>query len=285
LETTNKKTQVYSKPFPSRWVDEKHEPDGTARNHLVTAEHRLPESLGYFSVGKNEGEDILKEELSGILERQFRGVECWDDVTNARLDVKLMRAARALKMHVFEKMGVRAERLPRHVAKARGGKIIKGRWVDTNKGDSSCPDYRARFVAKEYNVGVDPTLYAATPPLEALKLLLAQAAGQRERGTHVMLSDVKRAYFNAKAQRELYVELPPEDVGFQEGYVGRLALALYGTRDAASLWQECLAQHLAEIGFVRGRSSPCVFFHAGRKLRTLVHGDDYASVGCVDELE
>ena len=116
-------------------------------------------------------------------------------------------------------------------------------------------------------------------------LLPAHAAGQRERGTHVMLSDVRRAYCNAKAQRELYVELPPEDVGFQESDVGRLAFALYGTRDAASLWQECLAQHLTEIGFVRGRSNPCVFFHAGRKLRTLVHGDDYASVGGVDELE
>ena len=52
----------------------------------------------------------------------------------------------------------------------------------------------------------------------------------------------------------MYVELLPDDIGFQEGYVGRLALALYGTRDAASLWQECLAQHLTEIGFVRGRS-------------------------------
>ena len=112
-----------------------------------------------------------------------------------------MRAARALEMQFFEKMGVWAERLPRHVAKAHGGQIIKGRWVDKNKGDSLSLDYCARFVAKEYNVGVDPTLYAATPPLEALELLLAHAAGQRERGTHVMLSDVKRAYFNAEAHR------------------------------------------------------------------------------------
>ena len=72
-DNKSNKTQVYPKPFPSHWVDVKHEPDGTARNHLVTAEHRLPESLGYFSVGKNEGEDILKEELNGILERQFGG--------------------------------------------------------------------------------------------------------------------------------------------------------------------------------------------------------------------
>ena len=118
-------TRVYPKLFPSHWVDVKHEPDGTARAHLVPAEHRLPESLGYFSVGKNEGEDILKEELNGSLERQFGGAECWDDVTNARLDVKLMRAARALEMQFFEKMGVWAERFPRHVAKARGGQIIK----------------------------------------------------------------------------------------------------------------------------------------------------------------
>ena len=102
-----------------------------------------------------------------ILERQFGDACCSDDVTNAPLNIKLLRAARAIEMELFEKMGVWAERLPRYVAKARGGKIIKGRWVDTNKGDSACP--RARFVAKEYNVGVDPTLYAATPPLEALK--------------------------------------------------------------------------------------------------------------------
>ena len=105
-DNQSKITQVYPKPCPSHWVDEKHEPDGTARNHLVTAEHRLPESLGYFSVGKNEGEEILKAELNAILERQFGGVECWDDVTNARLDVKLMRVARALEMQFFEKLGV-----------------------------------------------------------------------------------------------------------------------------------------------------------------------------------
>ena len=66
-DNQSKITQVYPAPFPSHWVDEKHEPDGTARNHLVTAEHRMPESLGYFTVGKNVGEDILKEELNGIL--------------------------------------------------------------------------------------------------------------------------------------------------------------------------------------------------------------------------
>ena len=156
-------------------------------------------------------------------------------------------------------MGVWAERLPKLVLKSRGGKIIQGPWVDTNERDIARPDYWARFVGKEFNTRVDATLYAAKPPLEALKLLVGHAAGHIDRGAHIMLSDVKRAYFHALAKRELYVELPVEDAGYQEGFVGSLRLALYGTRDAASLWQECLSDHLIAFGFTRGRSNPCVF--------------------------
>ena len=43
--------------------------------------------------------------------------------------------------------------------------------------------------------------------------------------------DVRRAYFHAKARREVYVSLPPED--WEEGKCGRLQKAMYGTRDAA----------------------------------------------------
>ena len=170
----------------------------------------------------------MVEKCSGYVER-------WDDVSGAPLDVKLLRAAREVEMQFFEKMGVWAERLPKSVAKSRGGNIIQGRWVDINKGDIAKPDCRAHFVGKEFNTGVDAALYTATPPLEALKLLVGHAASHVDGGAHIMLSDVKRAYFHALAKRELYVELPVEDAGYQEGFVGRLRLALYGTRDAASL--------------------------------------------------
>ena len=73
-------------------------------------------------------------------------------------------------------MGVWAEKLPKRVVKSRGGRNMLGRWVETNKGDAARPDYRARFVGKEFNTGVDPTLYAATPPFEALKLWLVHAS-------------------------------------------------------------------------------------------------------------
>ena len=47
--------------------------------------------------------------------------------------------------------------------KARGGKVVQGRWVDTNTSDSTAPDYCSRFVGEEFNTGIDPTLYADSP--------------------------------------------------------------------------------------------------------------------------
>ena len=41
---------------------------------------------------------------------------------------------------------------------------IRSRWVDINNGDSRKPNYRSRLVAKEFNTGVCPELYAVTPP-------------------------------------------------------------------------------------------------------------------------
>ena len=105
-----------------------------------------------------------------------------------------------------------------------------------NKGSCEIPDYRSRYVGKEFNRGHAATsdLYAATPPLEALKLLVSSCATEQACETHLMLSDVKRAYFHAPAVRELYVELPDEDPGKAQGLVGKPKLSLYGTRDAAA---------------------------------------------------
>ena len=64
------------------------------------------------------------------------------------------------------------EVVPRtEIYKSGKGKAIKGRWLDINKGDSTNPDVRSRYVGKEFATGVDATLYAGTPPLEALKLI------------------------------------------------------------------------------------------------------------------
>ena len=174
--------------FPSHWNDDKHEPDGTAKDMIIIGKCVDERRVGTFRTGVNEGAELLRLEMNSIVEKYGGVVDSWDDVTGAALDIRLLREARAVEMAFFDKMGVWAERLPRSAAKARGAKLISGRWVDTNKGDISKPVYQARLVGKEYNTGVDPALYAATPPLEGLKLMLGHSASNAEQ----VASDAER---------------------------------------------------------------------------------------------
>ena len=106
-----------------------------------------------------------------------------------------------------------------------------------------------------------------------------------EPGNEIMINDVSRAYFYAKCTRCLCVELPAEDPEAHPDFLGRLRLCLYGTRDAAFNWQQTLADHLVSCGFVRGVGRPSVLHHVEKKIWTLVHGDDYCSVGPRDGLD
>ena len=134
-------------------------------------------------------------------------------------------------MQFFESMKV-YDRVPRAEQQRCKGKLIKARWIDVNKGDSSNPNYRSRLVGKEFRTYVDDSLYASTPPLEALRLILSRAATSGS-DRQLMINDVRRAYFYAPATRDLFIELPHEDEHFGRGdLVGKLRLSFYGTRDA-----------------------------------------------------
>ena len=121
------------------------------------------------------------------------------------------------------------------------GKTVRTRWVLCNKGDQTNYDVRARLVACEINTFKDETgsFYASTPPLEAKRMLLSQFATERTRdGAALQLSfvDIRKAYFNAIPERSISVCLPPE-LGLSSKIVGHLRRCMYGTRDAASLWE------------------------------------------------
>ena len=66
--------------------------------------------------------------------------------------------------------------------KIQGGKIISTRWVDTDKGYRGNANCRSRPVAREIKKDKRQDLFSATPPLETLKLLVADCAtkGQRQ---------------------------------------------------------------------------------------------------------
>ena len=178
---------------------------------------------------------LLQAEMSGLSHRS--GYEtAWDDVSNENLVPSLVHAARAVEMEYFEKLGV-YERVPRSHQVATGGKVIGVRWVDINKGDAADTNCRSRLVGREFNVGKDDAFYASTPLLEALRLIVSHAATHAEDGNRrqIMINDVRRAYFYANIQRDVYVELPKEDPQHGKGILGKLKLCLYGTRDAAKV--------------------------------------------------
>ena len=103
-----------------------------------------------------------------------------------------------------------------------------------------------------------------------------------------MINDVARAFFEAPATRNVCVEIPKEDLSEEDkrhDKVGHLRMSLYGTRDASMNWQEEVAKEMRKLGFTRGRYNPCLYFHQARKLRTLLHGDDFATVGLRSEVK
>ena len=79
--------------------------------------------------------------------------------------------------------------------------------VRYNKGDEAHPNYRSRWVAQQYRRAWVDAIFSATPNIESVRLLLADAAGQcKEVGPlhdeiQVMIVDIKRAYFYAPSQK------------------------------------------------------------------------------------
>ena len=234
--------------WPEHWREDFHESDGADR------------------VGKgDEGVEMLRKELYKLMQNNGK---YWavDDVSGADLVPSLVQDARQLEMDYFRRMGVY-----RKIKRPPGIKTIKTRWLDVNKGDKSNPDCRSRLVGKEFNDGIDPSLYAGTPPLEALRMVISRAATGGARGQHkkVMVNDVKRAYFHAKATRDIYIEIPSKDRKPGEGdVVGKLELCLYGTCDAALNWQRTVKAHLESVGFTASAAFPNVYHHAERDLCT-----------------
>ena len=86
-------------------------------------------------------------------------------------------------MEFFRKMNAYT-RCPRARIEEEKGKLIDVRWIDTNKGDTANPNYRSRLMGREFNTYRDDALYAATPPLEALRLIISHAAIIRRGGDH-----------------------------------------------------------------------------------------------------
>ena len=75
--------------------------------------------------------------------------------------------------------------------------------------------------------------------------------------------------------------LPWEDkLEGEENMCALLLKSLYGTRDAATNWADAYTEVLIKLGFTKGESSPCTFYHSEKGMQAVVvHGDDFVSGG------
>ena len=170
-----------------------------------------------------------------------------DDLTGLPLPPDLCRAARRKELEYFKSKGVWEMRTINEARRKMGRRPISVRWVETNKGDDEHPNIRSRLVACEIRTPGQDAIYAPTPPLESLRMILSMAStafrGQEwtpdwtpdsEQRTQILMIDISRAYFNAKTSDDdpIYVELPPEMVSPPDTCT-LLKRHMYGTRRAA----------------------------------------------------
>ena len=144
---------------------------------------------------------------------------------------------------------------------------------------------RCRLVARDFKGKgeVDrEDLFAATPPLEAKRVLMSRAVtrrrNQRKGRRKMMFIDARKAHLNPKCEKNVYIKLPDEANG-GPGKCGKLVYWLYGFRPAAQAWEELYSGKLEGAGFTRGKASPVVFYHEERDLAAVVHGDDFTFEG------
>ena len=103
--------------------------------------------------------------------------------------------------------------------KKTGKKPISTRWVDITKGDDKLPNYRSRYVAREiksqYGGALRDGLFAAMPPLEALRVLVSLTVNKNSVASKdpckMLFIDISKAYLHANVEDpHVYVELPRE---------------------------------------------------------------------------
>ena len=172
-----------------------------------------------------------------------------DDLTGLPLDPESCKARRK-ELDYFSSKEVWALRKISECRSRTGGPPSSIRWVETNQGDDQCPNIRSRLVAREMRMAGEEAVFAPTPPLETLRMVLSHAMtnfkgeGSRaydassEQRQQVLLIDISRSYFNAPTSDEnpTYVDLPPE-LGAPPGMCGVLKRHMYGTKRAAEGWQ------------------------------------------------
>ena len=202
------------------------------------------------------------EEKSYENDPQFQ--EFWDRISGEKLDSKLVHEGRKTEVKYMKDLKVYREATEEEM-KACGAVPIPTQWIDVNKGDADSPLIRCRLVAMETRrrttgiakgpEGIAAT-FAATPPLEGVRLILSLAMSQMDVEKDddmrvVGFYDISRAHFHAPARRDIFIRTPMEDTENKTG-LGKLLQSMYGTRDAAQCFDVFAEESMNRMSFRTG---------------------------------
>ena len=190
-----------------------------------------------------EAGPTVDEEDAFVAMAREAGPAVFDRVTGEQLEGRAVRAERREDMAYYEELQV-FERVPTAQAVEETGYApISVDWVDVSKGDRGRAEVRSRLVVQETrrvsSIPADDiaSTFAATPPLEALRWLLAAAVTESpgeapvcERALSFL--DISRAHLHSPIRRRVYVKAPKEDLDAGPGDCWLLRKAMYGLRDA-----------------------------------------------------
>jgi len=201
----------------------------------------------------------------------------FDENSWEHLDSKLVKLGEQEEMNRFKTHGV-YEYCTRDEAKNdREGKFVKTKWVRVKKNADTV---RCRLVAQELGYGVrEDELYAGTPSLSTMKLMLSWFATMFRPEDVIMIVDIKSAFLYGKARCNIYIELPEQDEEYGGNLVGRLVKSMYGTRDAPLIWRALMDEIMLELGFEKSLRQPGVYYHRERGIRAMIHVDDFLIIG------
>ncbi|CAK9049785.1 Retrovirus-related Pol polyprotein from transposon TNT 1-94 [Includes: Protease [Durusdinium trenchii] len=217
--------------------------------------------------------------------------EYFDTVTGAPLRKEAVLAARQEELRWVQKQQIYVKVPIEECHQATGKPPITLKWVDKNKGDNEKENYRSRLVVREVKkpgqTVPECESFSAMPPLEALKalcsLMTSMKVSRRGKVLKLKLLDISRAHFYGDSQRAVYCTLPEGDE--TPGHCARLVKTMYGTQDAASIWQATYSELLQEHGIQAGTAWPSIFYDTQSDARFLVHGDDFLILGDEDAQE
>ena len=192
------------------------------------------------------------------------------------------------KAVIREFKGVNKKKTWVHVPRSsvpRGEKVLGGKLVFKTKRDAegNISKYKVRWVVKgcQQKQGRDYNeTFASVCKSVSWKIVIALAAVF---DLHIEQMDAVLAFLNAKADADIYVQIPP---GYEElaenlppDTVCKLLRALYRLKQAPRLWQNDLSEALQEMGFKLCVCDPSIYVHAEYMIIIVTYVDDMLMVG------